>query len=406
VKRYPRFSETFIVNEILAHEAAGLEIEIFSLRPPVDAHFQDLIARVRAGVTYLPSQSINGDDLWGAFREAARPRPDCFWPAVSGAGSEAGRDLFQAALLAQEIHHRGLTHLHAHFASGATSVARLAARMAGISYSFTAHAKDIYHESVDPGDLRRKLRDASAVVTVSDYNVAFLRGAYGAAAGRVRRIYNGLDLELFPYSEPAARPRHILAVGRLVEKKGFGILIDACARLQRQGIPFTCEIIGAGELHADLAARITRHALGDRVVLAGPLPQPEVRRRITRAAVFAAPCVTAADGNRDGLPTVLLEAMALGTPCVSTNVTGIPEIIRHDLHGLLVDQGNSAMLADALALLLGDDARRERLARQARRLIEERFDIHVNAAGVRDLFTGSTPRDVTLAVPKLIGVPA
>src|SRR5262249_30826288 len=156
----------------------------------------------------------------------------------------------------------------------------------------------------------------------------YLRAAYGAAAGHVQRIYNGLDLERFPFEVPRDRPARIISVGRLIEKKGFGDLIEACGMLARRGRPFHCQIIGTGELKSDLRAPIERLRLQDQVELLGARPQLEVIQHVRSAAVFAAPCVVGQDGNRDGLPTVLLEAMALGTPCVSTDVTGIPEVVR------------------------------------------------------------------------------
>ena len=389
VKRYPRYSETFIVNEILAHEAAGWDLEIFALRPPVDTHFQDALARVRAPVTYLPGSSLKAVDFWQSLEAASADLPG-LWAKLEAARGEAPRDVHAAVHLAREARLRGLTHLHAHFASSATSVARMAAHFADLPYSFTAHAKDIFHESVDPDDLRRKLREAAAVVTVSDFNLTFLRKRYGVDAQRVARIYNGLDLDRFPFSAPGERPPEIIAVGRLVEKKGFSDLIEACAHLRDRGAPFSCRIIGGGELEADLRARIERFDLGAHVCLSGPRPQREVIERLRRAAVFAAPCVVGRDGNRDGLPTVLLEAMALGTPCVSTDVTGIPEVLRDGETGLLVPRHAPAALADALARLLTDAELRVRLATAARRLIETSFDVHRNAARLRTLFAHRT----------------
>ncbi|WP_456429758.1 glycosyltransferase [Rhodocaloribacter sp.] len=389
VKRYPRYSETFIVNEILAHEAAGWDLEIFALRPPVDTHFQDVLARVRAPVTYLPGSGLKATDFWQSLEAASAELPG-LWAKLEAARGEAPRDVHAAVHLARAARLRGLTHLHAHFASSATSVARMAAHFTDLPYSFTAHAKDIFHESVNPDDLRRKLREAAAVVTVSDFNLTFLRERYGVDAHRVARIYNGLDLDRFPFSAPGERPPEIIAVGRLVEKKGFSDLIEACAHLRDRGTSFSCRIIGGGELEADLRARIERFDLGTHVCLSGPRPQREVIEQLRRAAVFAAPCVVGRDGNRDGLPTVLLEAMALGTPCVSTDVTGIPEVLRNGETGLQVPQRAPAALADALARLLTDAALRVRLATAARRLIETSFDIHRNAAQLRTLFTHRT----------------
>jgi colanic acid/amylovoran biosynthesis glycosyltransferase len=384
VKRYPRYSETFIVNEILAHEAAGLEVEIFSLLYPEDGHFQDAISRVRAPVTYLPAKGLKAQDLWGALSEAGELFPG-LWASLEDARGEDVRYVYQAAVLAREARRRGITHLHAHFATASTTVARLAGGFAGIPYTFTAHAKDIFHESVRGDDLQRKLRDAAAVVTVSDYNVAYLRDAF-SAPDDVRRIYNGLDLERYPYEAPEERAPLIVAVGRLVEKKGFWDLISACEVLARAGHDFGCRIIGAGEQEPELRDLISRLGLQGKVELTGPLPQREVIRHVREAAAFAAPCVVGSDGNRDGLPTVLLEAMALGTPCVSTDVTGIPEVLRDGETGLMVPQRDPAALAGALARLFGDAGLRTFLAGRARRRIEAHFDARRNAAMLRRVF--------------------
>ena len=385
VKRYPRYSETFIVNEILAHEAAGMEIEIFSVLLPEDGHFQDVISRVRAPVTYLPSKGLKVAEFWSALEQAGETLPDG-WLSLEAARGEDVRYVYQAVVLAREARLRAISHLHAHFATAATTVARLAAHFAGLPYTFTAHAKDIFHESVRPADLRRKLADATVAVTVSDYNLAYLRESYGSAARHVRRTYNGLDLERFPYRSPYERAPRIVGVGRLVEKKGFVDLIDACAILAKEGRKFTCRIVGTGEQEVGLRVRIARLGLEDRIELLGPRPQSELVRLVQDAAVLAAPCVVGADGNRDGLPTVLLEAMALGTPCVSTDVTGIPEVVRDGETGLVVSQRDPAALAAAVGRLLEEPDLRARLAERARRLVEAEFDVNRNATQLRELF--------------------
>jgi glycosyltransferase involved in cell wall biosynthesis len=355
VKRYPLLSQTFIVNEIIAHESAGLDLEIFSLRPPTDEDRNACRGLVRAPVTYV----------------TAEPH-----------GTEADQALVIARLAAE----RGITHLHAHFGNVATTVARLASRRARLPYTFTAHARDIFHESVVPSVLAQKLEEARAVVTVSDFNATHLRASYRLRASHVHRIYNGLDLRRFAYAPPVERPRTIVSVGRLVEKKGFRVLLEACARLSTRGVDFRCIIAGGGPLEGALRADVARLGLDRVVELAGPLPHEHVAALVQRAAVFAAPCVVGADGDRDGLPTVLLEAMALGTPCVATDVTGIPEIVRHGCTGLIVGQHDAPALADATACLLDDSALRARLASAARRLMEREFDIHANAARLRALF--------------------
>jgi glycosyltransferase involved in cell wall biosynthesis len=383
VKRYPRYSETFIVNEILAHEAAGLEVEIFSVRAPADTHFQDRLARVRAPVTYLPAHGIRASDLWNAIRQAAFVHIEI---DLTSALEEPIEDVYQALLLAVEARRRDLDHLHAHFATTATAVARLAARFAGIPYTFTAHAKDIFHESVQPASLKNRLAEAAAVVTVSDYNLRHLQATFGPAARRACRIYNGLDLSDYPYREAAERTPLVLAVGRLVEKKGFGDLIDACAILARRGRLFRCEIVGSGVLVDDLQSRIEGQGMTGRVELLGSRPQAEVRARLHEASVLVAPCVTAGDGDQDGMPTVLLEAMASGTPCVSTEVAGIPEVVRDGVTGLLVGQREPARLADAIERLLDQPALRVRLGRRARQLVELDFDAEINSARLRAQF--------------------
>ena len=385
LKRYPRYSETFIVNEILAHEKAGLEIEIFSLYPANDDRFQDMIAWVQGPVNYVTVAGLGFSDFWWGLEVAAQIVPD-FWAGLKWAQGEEGHHVYQAAVIARQVRLRGIRHLHAHFGSAATSVARLAARFSRVSYSFTAHAKDIFHESVQHDDLRRKLGDAAAVITVSDYNLQYLRSNFGTMAARVQRIYNGLDLERFPYRAPQDRPPRVVFVGRLVEKKGLSYLVEACALLVGRGYRFDCQIIGAGEFEAELRAQIERLGLQRTVELLGPRPQREVVNMVQGASAIAAPCIVGTDGNRDGLPTVLLEAMALGTPCVSTDVTGIPEVIRDGKTGLMVPQRDPATLASALERLLANPSLRVELATRARRLIEKEFDIHRNAARIRDTF--------------------
>jgi glycosyltransferase involved in cell wall biosynthesis len=211
-------------------------------------------------------------------------------------------------------------------------------------------------------------------------NLAYLRRTFGEAARRVVRLYNGLHLERFAFRSPEARAPCIVAVGRLIEKKGFAELISACERLAKRGVSLTCEILGAGELEAALRAQIGELGLDGRVHLLGPRPQNEVLEHVRSAAVFAAPCVVGADGNADGLPTVLLEAMALGTPCVSTDVTGIPEVLRDGETGLQVKPHDPAGLAAAIERLFMDADLRISLANRARQLIEREFDACQNAA--------------------------
>ena len=398
VKRYPRYSETFVVNEILAHEKAGLNIDIFALRPPCDTHFQNCISQVRASVTYIHkpmqgrvSKSLNSlsptaaSYFWAELQELSKLIPD-FWSKLSIAQGETDSTVYQAAWLAREVKLRGITHLHAHFGSVATSVTRLASHFADVSYTFTTHAKDIFHESVDIDDMTRKFRDASTVVTVSNYNQQYLQQTDGKVADKVRRIYNGLNLSQLNYQSPQDRPLRIISVGRLVEKKGTSILIDAWSLLKQWGCEFHCQIVGTGDLEDKLKQQIKILKLDDCVEIIGPRPQNEVFKLIQESAVFAAPYIIGKDGNRDGLPTVLLEAMALGTPCIGTDVTGIPEMIKHEETGLIIPQNNPEALAMALRTLLTSENMRVQFAENARKLMETEFNIEQNAASLRQLF--------------------
>jgi glycosyltransferase involved in cell wall biosynthesis len=250
----------------------------------------------------------------------------------------------------------------------------------------TLHAKDIYCDYEENHNLELKLRDAAAVVTVSDYNLRYLAERFPDARAPIVRIYNGVDLDAFPWAAPGAHADEILAVGRLVEKKGFHILIEAVRNLVAEGRPVRCRIIGSGEEEADLGAQIAACGLEDYVTLAGPMPQAAVKVAMRQAAMLVCPCVVGADGNRDGLPTVLLEAMALGLPCIGSDVTGIPEAIVDGRSGLIAPEGDAPALAGAMARLLDDPALRARLSVAARRAIERDFDIRRNVPEIGAIF--------------------
>jgi len=389
LKMYPRFSETFIVNEILSHEEAGVEVEIYSLRKPVDGRFHEIVSKVKAAVTYISEESVSGEELWRTICDSATHYPD-FWKTLQTAKHCNAKEIGQSLLLANIIRERKITHLHAHFASTATTVARLSALLLGISYTFTAHAKDIFHHDVIEEDFARKLDGSQVAITVSDFNYEYIKQKYSAQAARVRRVYNGLSLDKFSYVSPKIRPKIIIFVGRLVAKKGISFLIESCFALHKKGVSFQCLIVGDGPLKIKLQKQITDYHLDKFVTLTGSKTQGEVKQLIQSACVFAAPCIIASDGNRDGLPTVLLEAMALGTPCVSTDVTGISEAVRNNYTGILINEKNSSQLAVALEKLLGDDELRVRLAKNARKLIESDFDIDRNTKILRHLMSNKS----------------
>lgn len=396
LKMYPRFSETFVVSEIIARERRGADIRIYSMRPPADPHFHGALALVEAPVAYIP-RVRDRISVWEVLRRAAD------LPGFARAIRELIAADVDDALQAVDVAHRALadevTRFHAHFASMATTIARLASLLSGIPYSFTAHAKDLFHASVDPEDVDRKIADARAVVTVSDYNLRHIRQRYESAASTpVHRVYNGLDLDVFrfrPASERGETAPVVVSVGRLVEKKGFPVLIDAIARLRADGREVRCRIVGGGGLEDELRERIRAQGVADLVELTGPVPQERIRDIVQSATVFAAPCVVGADGNADGLPTVLLEAMALGTPCVSTDVTGITEAVRDGETGRIVPQHDAGALADAIAGLIDDPETATRLARSARALVERDFDSAGQAAQLERVACG-TAKETTV----------
>lgn len=392
LKVYPRTSQTFVLTEILAHERAGLAMDIFSLRRTDDTRFHAALAKVQSPVFQIARAGSKATLVLDELREHGQHLPQ-LWDVVQNSGANA-EDLLQAARLSRAIVDRGIVHLHAHFGTVATVVARLASKITGVSYSFTAHAKDIFHEIVEENVLRKKLADAAGVITVSQFNVAYLKEKYSNAADTVKLIYNGLDLDEFRFETEGDRPPLILAVGRLVEKKGFSYLLDACAILRSRGVRFHCEIVGGGELEPDLQAQFKELDLGDCVKLCGPMSQSDVKQKIRQARLLAAPCIHAGNDDRDGLPTILLEAMALGTPCISTPVTGIPEVLRHEETGLMVAERNEVALADACERLLADQHLRADLMLNGRRLIEENFDIDKNTTKIRAFFSEMTGLDL------------
>ncbi len=390
LKMFPRFSETFILAEILELERTGVDISIFSLKHPNDGRTHADVLRVEAPVTYVPVSKLTDARAllkphWEVFRWdpvrylriASRVVKRRRWGAV--------KRFLQAGCIAPQLRREGITHVHAHFASSATSVAHYLHHLCGMNYSFTAHAKDIYIDRVSDDVLIRKMARARFVVTVSDYNKTHLSEL--APEVPIERIYNGLDLTQFsPNGTHPDETPLILAVGRLVEKKGFDDLIRACALLHDRGVAFRCDIVGSGSEEPTLRALIDDLRLKDVVHLTGPMPREELVKRYPRASVVVAPCVIGADGNRDGLPTVLIEAMALGVPVISTPVTGIPELVRDGETGLLVAPNSPVDLAHAIASVVNDPARAREMAKAGRALVEERFDLRRNVAQLRARF--------------------
>lgn len=398
VTTWPRLSQTFVLNEVLALERLGVSLRIFSVKTPGNEPVHGDLARVRARVSYLSFRRRWSSVISANYR-LARQRPRHYFRCLSRAAGYFRwgviKHFLRAAYLAELLRAEPVGRLHAHFATAPALVAMFTHWLTDIPYSFTAHARDIYVDQ-SPRILRAEMQFADAVVTVSEYNRRHLSTKIRPGAnGKLRCIYNGLDLRDFTFQLPCASqpgPPVILSVGRLIEKKGFCDLLLACEILRRQGRHFQVEIIGTGPWEGLLQTQTKRLRLQERVKFLGAQPQEVVREAFRRATVFALPCIISGKGDRDGIPTVLMEAMASGTPVVSTFVSGIPELIEAGSNGLLVPPNNPLLLANALDQLLNAPELREKLARAARAKMEARFSIEESARELRALFENGARR--------------
>ena len=392
VSTWPRLSQTFVLTEIVALERSGVPLRIFSVKDPSGEPVHAKVAQVRAEVTYLSFR--------GSWRRIVRANAylalELPWRYVRAlmhaiAYGRVGvvRRFFQAAYLAYLLRREPVEHLHAHFATAPTLLAMFASELTGIPYTFTAHARDIYVDT-QRKLLRRQIEQARAVVTVSQYNREYLKEQIcPSSSGKVHCIYNGLDLADFGFQLPRTVDPGlpvILSVARLIPKKGLEDLIEAAAILMQLGRAFRVEIIGNGPLRNDLENRVKQLGLSECVEFRGPQPQESVSSAYQRASIFALPCVVTEDGDRDGIPTVVLEAMASGVPVVSTPISGIPELIESSRDGLLVPPNSPLLLAEALDRLLDDSQLRDRLAQAARAKIESRFLVERSSSQLLRLF--------------------
>ncbi|MFP5372636.1 MAG: glycosyltransferase [Actinomycetes bacterium] len=389
LKRFPRISETFIAAELIELRRRGEDVSVFAVSRPEEPFVHGFLAELDVPVVYLPYRpSRRPLQVAAALAGVACERPAGLAAAIGTVlrrpRLRSLRRLLQGAVLTVELRRAGITHVHAHFASTAARLAHLAWRMGGPGYSVTAHAKDIWHRDARHDGLRDKLGHARFVVTVSEENRRYLDGLL-AGRGDVHVVPNAVDLARLP--APADRrpePGVVLAVARLVEKKGLDDLIRACGRLYRSGVHAQLEIIGEGQLRSQLET--LADAEGVPVTWHGALPHEQVLAHYRRATVFALPCVVAATGDRDGLPTSVLEAMAAGVPVVTTAVNGLAEAVDDGRTGLLVAQRHPEALAAALERVLQDDELANRLAVGARAAIVERFALHRTVSLLQALF--------------------
>ncbi|GJD92270.1 D-inositol-3-phosphate glycosyltransferase [Methylobacterium hispanicum] len=391
VKGYPRLSETFVAQELLALEARGLPLAIWSLRRPTERDRHPMHARIAAPVAYLPEYLHEAPlrVLAGLGQALRRPR----LPRLLGLflrdlardpSASRLRRLGQALVLARELP-GSVAHIHVHFLHTPASVARYAALLTGRGWSFSAHAKDIW--TTPDWELREKLADAAWGVTCTRDGLRRLEALAqppralpsvppegGGPPPRLALAYHGLDLARFPAPPPPRPPRdgtdpadplRLLCVGRMVAKKGHDDLLDALATLPA-GLHWRLALIGGGEIRAATEARAAALGLADRVAFRGALAQPAVIAAMREADLFVLPTKPAPGGDRDGLPNVLMEAASQDLPILATAFAGTPEFIASGTHGLLVPPGDPAALAGALARLARDPDLRRRLAGAAR----------------------------------------
>jgi len=380
-ERFPSFGQTFCYREVAELARQGISPPIFSIRNPKDEPPQDWDARIAKRVHYLPEERELLDDV----RRASKNRK--LTPEIVAALDEWGRRtdflrLYQAVYVGLRLQEMGIGHVHAHFMGMAARTAFWIHKFFPLTFSFTAHANDIFAPRNFEVGLDKLVDTARVIVTVSDYAKKFLQERFPERADRIRRIYNGLNLAEFGRADFSSAPPLILAVGRLIAKKGFADLIGACGLIAERGKSFQCEIIGEGPLENELRGQIERLNLQNRVVLPGAKPQREVRQRLAAANVFVLPSVIDPEGGMDNLPTVIMEAMATGLPIVSTKIGGIPEMVVENETGFLLRPGDAVALADAIEKVISNLSLAQKLGQAGRECAQEFFSIEKN---VREL---------------------
>jgi glycosyltransferase involved in cell wall biosynthesis len=386
LKGYPRISETFISNEIRLLERQGIGVHIFSMRRPRESFCHPSVKKIRARVDYLPETIISRrlPQLLKHNGQLAARHAASYAHALGLAlrrfrrtrKSATIKHLLQAGYLVNAgLGRQRIVHLHAHFAHSPTSVAMFSSLLSGRPFSFTAHAKDIY--TSDQRQLREKIEMAAFVVTCTEYNRRHLLGLGHEGRTPIYRFYHGIDLTLF--DNPASRlqpspPYRILSIARLTAKKGLPTVLKALAHLKQNGVAFDYTLIGDGDDRDKILALVNTLGLSKRTRWLGTLPHDVVREHYRRADLFALGCEIAANGDRDGIPNVLVESLAMGVPVVATRVSAIPEIITHEETGLLVEPGRPDQMAAAMMRTLEDHDLRRRVVAAGRHRVQTTFD--------------------------------
>lgn len=357
VKRFPKLSETFIQGEIEALVKSGVSLQIISLHRPSETLRQPLSHGLLERVSYLGELTFSVMLLQWFKLFALKPLRAC--KSVAGLWREGinPREFIELVLLCKRMQ---LQHIHVHYISYPAALADLVSQCNGIGYSVSAHAKDIFLTSRKR--LIRRIQNARFIATCTASNRDFLHSLAADSANKVHLVYHGINSDFFcpvpvnAQSDVPDRllPARIVAMGRFKEKKGFDVLIDACAILIRQGHNILCDVIGYGDQKQFLQHRIDGHEIGHAVRLCRPVTHASLVQILHNATVFVMPSRRGSDGDMDGIPNAMLEAMSCAVPVVATNVSGIPEAITHCESGLLVEPDNASALSGAISQLLTD----------------------------------------------------
>ena len=383
-ERFPSFGQTFCYREVAELGRQGIAPPIFSIRNPKDEPPQDWDEDIVQRVHYLPEEKELLDDVGRSSRKGK------LTSQVIAAIEEWGRRtdflrLYQAVYVGLRLQQIGIRHVHAHFAGMAARTAYWISRFFPVTFSFTAHANDIFAPRKFEIGLEKLVDKAGVVVTETDYAEKFLQKQFPDRADRIHRIYNGLNIAEFRRADFASTPPLIIAVGRLIAKKGFADLIRACLLLLERRRSFHCKIIGDGPLENELRGQIEQLGLQKCVDLPGARSQNEIREHLAAANVFVLPSVIDPDGGMDNLPTVIMEAMATGLPVVSTAIGGIPEMVIHNETGFLVEPGNATELAGAIDRVIVDLAMAKRFGQAGYERAQRLFSIDKNVHELRQL---------------------
>lgn len=392
MSRFPKLSETFVLYEILALEQLGIEVEIFPLvreRERVIHREAERLAQVAHHVG-VPSWHLVAAQWWWLRR---RPRAYLgAWRAALRGNARSARFFVRslavvplAAAFARRMDELEVAHIHAHWATHPALAAYVASRLTGIPYSFTAHAHDIY---VERPMLREKIGAARFVVTISEFNRRFLTRLYGrAAAERLVVLHCGTDPSVFrPTASARPAPPTIVCVASLQPQKGHRHLIEACRILSEAEVDVRCLLVGEGDERADLERRIRLAGLGDRIALLGNQPRHRVIELLGSAAIVAQPSVVLPNGKMEGIPVALMEALAMERPVIATDISGVSELVEHEVTGLLVPPGDATALAAAIQRLIGDPELARSLGAAGRRRVLESFNLQDNARLLAERF--------------------